>query len=435
MNVQFPVATVLSAVVAAAAFLPASMSEARADEQSAAFDQRLLTDTCVKRGDAEPKTRIAACSEVIRIAKLAAPEMALAYLNRAAAYKATGRQEQATADYAEALRRFDNLVDDTQPVAQIVYQRAVAYQALGQVDRALASYNEAVRLDPTNPMPLVDRATALLRHKGQLADAIRDFTRALALSPNNVDALMGRGDAYGRNGDFALSLADLNRAIVVAPDNANAHVLRGLANSRRGDSQSAATDYDAALVLDPRNMDALINRAALYSIAGQQDKALADLDAAIAIRPNEPLAFYNRGYVHFSRKHYELAIADYSAAIDLDPTFATAFNNRCLTLVLAGRNVTDAMADCDRAFALTPNSVDVRNTRGLIYLKMEKPALAIVEYDAALKLDPKRALALYGRGLAKIKMGDAKGGAGDRTAAALLDDDVNEQFLMYGLDK
>jgi tetratricopeptide (TPR) repeat protein len=434
MNFNFSVSTALSAL-AATAFLPTYMSEARADETSVLFEQSLLTETCVKRGNAEPKARIAACSELIQIAKLAGPEMALAYLNRAAAYKATGNQAQAASDYAEALRRFDNLVDENQPVAQIVYQRAVAYQALGQVDRALASYGEAIRLDPTNPMPLVDRANALLRHKGRLADAIRDFTLALALSPNNADALMGRGDAYGRNGDFALALADLNRAIVLVPDNANAHVLRGLLNSRRGDSQSAATDYDAALVIDPRNMDALINRAALYSIAGQQDKALVDLDAAIAIRPNEPLAFYNRGYVHFSRKQYELAIADYSSAIDLDATFAIAYNNRCLALVLAGRNVTEAMVDCDKAFALTPNSVDVRDTRGLIYLKSGKPALAIAEYDAALKLDPKRALALYGRGLARIKMGDAQGGASDRTAAALLDADVNEQFLRYGLDK
>jgi tetratricopeptide (TPR) repeat protein len=426
MNFQFSLSIVLSAL-AAAAFLPASMSEARADETSELFNQSLLTDTCVKRGSAEPQKRIVACTQVIQLNKLAAPEMALAFLNRAGAYKATGDQARAASDYAEALRRFDNLVDDKQPVAQIVYQRAVAYQALGQIDRALASYNEAIRLDPANPVPLVDRANALLKHKGRLVDAILDFTRALAVAPDNVDALMGRGDAYGRNGDFGLSMADLDRAIVLAPNNPTAHVLRGLSNARRGDSQSAATDYDAALVLDPRNMDALINRAALYSISGQQEKALADLDAAIAIRANDPLAFYNRGYVHFSVKHYDLAIADYSTAIDLDATFAIAYNNRCLSRVLAGRNATEAMADCDRALSLTPDS--------LVYLKRGMPELAIAEYNATLKLDPKRALALYGRGLARIKMGDTKGGGADRAAAALIDDDVGQQFVLYGLDK
>ena len=363
MNVT--VSTALTAF-AALAFVPGLSSTAHADESSDLFKQRLVTDACVKRGGAEPQKRIAACSEVIAHAKHAAPEMALAFLNRAAAYKALNDTTRAAADYAEALRRFDNLVDDQQPVAQIVYQRAVAYQELGQIDRALA---------------------------------------------------------------------DLNRVIVLAPDNAGAHVLRGLVNSRRGDSQSAATDYDAALALDPRNMDALVNRAALYSMAGQPARALADLDAAIAIRANDPLAYYNRGYVHFSRKDYDRAIADYSKAIEFAPAMSLAFNNRCLAAVLAGHDSTVALADCDQALALTPDSVDVRATRGLVYLRIGRPELALREYEAALKLDPKRALALYGRGLARIGMGDRTGGNADRAAATLLVADIGEQFVLYGLDK
>ena len=432
MNVT--VSTALTAF-AALAFVPGLSSTAHADESSDLFKQRLVTDACVKRGGAEPQKRIAACSEVIAHAKHAAPEMALAFLNRAAAYKALNDTTRAAADYAEALRRFDNLVDDQQPVAQIVYQRAVAYQELGQIDRALAAYDEAIRLNPADPMPLVERGAALARHKGRLSGAIEDFTRALAISPDNLEALMARGDAYGRSGEFARSLADLNRVIVLAPDNAGAHVLRGLVNSRRGDSQSAATDYDAALALDPRNMDALVNRAALYSMAGQPARALADLDAAIAIRANDPLAYYNRGYVHFSRKDYDRAIADYSKAIEFAPAMSLAFNNRCLAAVLAGHDSTVALADCDQALALTPDSVDVRATRGLVYLRIGRPELALREYEAALKLDPKRALALYGRGLARIGMGDRTGGNADRAAATLLVADIGEQFVLYGLDK
>ena len=205
MNVT--VSTALTAF-AALAFVPGLSSTAHADESSDLFKQRLVTDACVKRGGAEPQKRIAACSEVIAHAKHAAPEMALAFLNRAAAYKALNDTTRAAADYAEALRRFDNLVDDQQPVAQIVYQRAVAYQELGQIDRALAAYDEAIRLNPADPMPLVERGAALARHKGRLSGAIEDFTRALAISPDNLEALMARGDAYGRSGEFARSLAD-----------------------------------------------------------------------------------------------------------------------------------------------------------------------------------------------------------------------------------
>ena len=432
MNPYLRLPPILS-TIAVLAFAPVFVSNARADERTEAFDQRMLMDTCVKRGSAEPKQRITACSTVIGAGNLAASEVALAYLNRATAYRATGESTKAAADYAEALRRFDNLADPQQPAAQIVYQRAVALQALGQIDRAMAAYDEAVRLDPENPIPLVKRASALVQHKGELPRAIADFTHALTVSPDNVEALLGRGDAYGRLGDFDRSFADIDRAIRLAPDDAEAHVMRGLANARRGNSQSAATDYDAALAIDPRNMDALTNRAALYSMVGQMDKALADLDAAIAIRSNDPLAYFNRGYVQFSRKKYDQAIADYGTAIDLDPRMATAYNNRCMTLVLAGRNADAALADCNKAQELAPDDIDVRDTRGFVYLKTGKPELAVAEYNAALKIDPKRALALYGRGLARIRSGDIAGGNADRDAASSLVPGIGSQFSSYGL--
>jgi hypothetical protein len=47
---------------------------------------------------------------------------------------------------------------------------------------------------------------------GELTQTIADFTQALTLAPNNVDALLGRGDAFGRTGDFVRSFADINRA-------------------------------------------------------------------------------------------------------------------------------------------------------------------------------------------------------------------------------
>ena len=62
------------------------------------------------------------------------------------------------------------------------------------------------------------------------------------------------------------------------------------------------------------------------------------------------------------------------------------------------------------------------------------PALALNEYNAALERDPNRAIALYGRGLAKIRTGDIKGGEGDQAAARTLDPEVKQQFASYGLN-
>ena len=57
------------------------------------------------------------------------------------------------------------------------------------------------------------------------------------------------------------------------------------------------------------------------------------------------------------------------------------------------------------------------NSRGFVYLRLSRLDEAIADYDAALKLNPKMAASLYGRGLAKQKNGDQAGGDADIAAA------------------
>ncbi|MFI5002278.1 MAG: tetratricopeptide repeat protein, partial [Reyranellales bacterium] len=93
-----------------------------------------------------------------------------------------------------------------------------------------------------------------------------------------------------------------------------------------------------------------------------------------------------------------------------------------------------ALADCDKALKLMPTNLDVRDTRGFMYMKLGDPAIAIVDYNAALDVDPNRAISLFGRGMAKIKMGQKKEGEADQAAARALNPAVERQFSVYGLD-
>ena len=146
-----------------------------------------------------------------------------------------------------------------------------------------------------------------------------------------------------------------------------------------------------------------------------------------------PLAYYNRGYVHFAKQNYGLAIDDYSRAIALDPGMGLAYNNRCLARTIVGRDLIEALADCDMALKARPTNLEVRETRGFIYLKLGDPAIAIVEYNAVLEIDPNRPLALYGRGLARIKLGRTQEGEVDQAAARALDPSIERRFTIYGV--
>jgi hypothetical protein len=58
---------------------------------------------------------------------------------------------------------------------------------------------------------------------------------------------------------------------------------------------------------------------------------------------------------------------------------------------------------------------------------------AIKDYDAALKADPKIAESLYGRGIAKVRKGDAAGGNGDIAAAKALNPGIADMMDRLGV--
>ncbi len=413
---------------------PAPVAPAAADS---AAEVKKDYDACVMklfptRDDAE--ARSAACSRALQSRQLAPDQVAMARLTRGIARTALGDKVLASEDYAAAVQHYDTLIDPANPESLAVYRRAVALAAAGQTDRALEEYGSALKLDPKASVAYLNRGVLLATRKRAYDRAIEDFDRVQSLEPDNVDALVARGDAYSQLKDFGRAMADLDRAVTLAPPRSPvARIARGQAYSRMGNQADAQRDYEAALAIDPRSATALVNLAAVTALRGDPAGAIPLLDRAIAIDKDDPLAFYNRGYAHFVLKQYDQALADYSAAIDLDRTMGLAYNNRALTRVVLNRDLKGALDDADEALKLMPINLDVRETRGFIFLKLNEPAQALVNYDDALTLDPNRPLALYGRGLARLRMGDA-GGKGDEEAAITLDPEVAAEFTRYGVE-
>jgi tetratricopeptide (TPR) repeat protein len=381
---------------------------------------------------ADAQSRAAACSKALQSRQLKPDEIALARLTRGIARTALGDKALAGEDYAEAVQRYDRLIDPSNPDSLALYRRAVALDASGQTDKAMEDYSTAIKADPKSSLAFLGRGVLLAVRKRAYDRAIEDFDKVLVIEPDNVEALVSRGDAFGQLGDLGRAMADLNRAVALAPGKPTVLVARGQIESRRGNLAGAVRDYEAALKIDPRYATALVNLAAVRAMQGQPGAAVELLDQAITIDPRNPLAFYNRGYAEFALKQYDKAIADYGSAIEIDPGMGLAYNNRALSRAVAGSDLVAALADSDQALKLLPLNLEVRDTRGFIYLKLGDPALALAEYNAALTIDPNRALSLYGRGLARIRTGDAAG-KGDQAAALTINPEVADDFSIYGL--
>ena len=142
-------------------------------------------------------------------------------------------------------------------------------------------------------------------------------------------------------------------------------------------------------------------------------------------------AFQMRGTAYFYKGDYDRAIADYGQGIKSDPQNSEIFDNRCWTRATVNQ-LQDALKDCIESLRLRPNYAPTTDTLGFVYLKLGQLDLAIATYSAALKLDPKSAYSLYGRGIARLKTGDTAAGRADIAASKTIKD-VAKEMAGYGI--
>jgi len=74
--------------------------------------------------------------------------------------------------------------------------------------------------------------------------AIADYTRAIRIDPDYVDAYHNRGVAYGKLGNYEDAIADYTRFLRINPDYTAAYRNRGVAKKRAG--LSYCSDYKKA---------------------------------------------------------------------------------------------------------------------------------------------------------------------------------------------
>src|SRR5205823_6178100 len=133
-----------------------------------------------------------------------------------------------------------------------------------------------------------------------------------------------------------------------------------------------------------------------------------DLDAAArAALPatNERLRI---GELYAIASAYGPAIAQYDLWIPIHPEdrrLPQVLDQRCRARALANQDLPRALHDCNHALRLQPHTAAFLDSRGLVRLRMGDWDRAVAAYDEAVKLEPRRAWSLYGRGVAKRHKG------------------------------
>ncbi|MBD3878909.1 MAG: tetratricopeptide repeat protein [Quinella sp. 1Q5] len=203
-------------------------------------------------------------------------------------------------------------------------------------DDAIKLYTEAIELKPDNATAynwrgnirnvrasekeLVDKNVA--EGKKLREQALDDLNRAIQLKPDYSEAYGNRGFVYYMAKNYPNAIKDFNRAIELNPRHVQNYVYRALYWKQIAkDNAHALADYNKALELDPKNAHVYMNRANFYRLDMENySLAIEDLTKAIQFETQEFMIgyhYYDRGECYQKLKMYDKAIADFTQAIPL----------------------------------------------------------------------------------------------------------------------
>jgi predicted aspartyl protease/tetratricopeptide (TPR) repeat protein len=262
---------------------------------------------------------------------------------------------------------------------------------------------------------------------------------AASAAPDGLtaDELARRGAASLARKEPEAALADLDRACAMEPDNASFHATRAAVQERLKDFDKARADLDTALRLDPRLAEARMQRAWLRPDGADHAAALEDLRVLDdTLPPTSNLRggmarLYDRFEMHAPAiKQWTLWISNHPQ----DVMVPDAKSARCWSRVQAGIELDLARKDCDDAVDDDEKNPSRLGTRGWLDLRLDQPAKAKADFDAALKSRPAAEWWLYGRALARQHLGEAAAAQADLAAARKADPKIDDKVKSAGLD-
>jgi tetratricopeptide (TPR) repeat protein len=256
--------------------------------------------------------------------------------------------------------------------------------------------------------------------------------------PSDAAGFGRRGAAYVSRRDFEHAIADLTRASELAPSEPQYFYDRARAHMGNREPQLAMADLDEAIKLKPDHVPALMARAQQRMSARQQAGAVADLDAADRAAPRESDIRLTIGDMYVYAGLFAPAVAQYDlwlAAHDADARKGQGLNMRCRARALLGQDLDKALSDCSKALGLMPAAMhgSILETRALVRLRRGELDRSLSDYNDSLKLLPKSAWSLYGRGLVKLKKGMGAEGEEDLAAARALQPQIERVFRTAGI--
>ena len=252
--------------------------------------------------------------------------------------------------------------------------------AEGLVDDARKALNEAAFSGPGQvavfgPLALNISGDRLFEN-GDLAGALSEYERGLALSPGHLNLLNSLGVCHGRLGNSAEALSVFEKIAELDSANMMAHYNLGYTHLLAGRLPEAEAALSRAAELAPDNFETLFQLGKTALELGHLDRALPALKRAGELENSRPAVFRLLGEALMLAHDHQGALAAFKKAVKTAPNDAYALST-------LGALFVDLANDLPVARSLFQRSVEIDPTNSLYRQRLGRLLFTLGDYDSA----------------------------------------------------
>ncbi len=295
--------------------------------------------------------------------------------------------------------------------------RAAALAGSGDRDQARRQLIELLRVYPNSRDALLQLGR--IEYQSQrYADAQKAFEQCHRRQPGDLDCFLGMIEAYAAERRFDQALGMLRQEQRRLPDEPRLWLAEANVLVLAGKYDAAAPIYERLVTREPGSPEHHARLGEVYRRLGNLDGALNQFKQARDLRPRDPNFHYPLALLLHATGRVAEAKAAYEQILKLEPDSPVALNNLAYVIADMGGDLDLALTYAQRAKQRLPNSDDVSDTLGWIYIKKNLSDNAIAIYRELIARQPNNPTFRYHYAMALLQKGD-KAAARQELQAAL----------------
>lgn len=322
-------------------------------------------------------------------------------------------------DYGNALKASEEILAIDRNNLQAHLMRSSALLRMGDRDKAREELNYITKAYPENPEARWQVGLIDFQEKNY-KEAEQIFSDLYKRNPNDARSLAGLTDVLAGENRITEAIADAQKAVERDPNRRDLRIFLANLELKAEKFDDALSIYQGLLSKEPKSADLLYRVAETERRKGDLNAAIDNFRKCSQEAPNNTDCLRMLGLLNEATGKRDLAVPVWEQILKIHPDDPVALNNLAYAKAEEGVDLDQALTMAQHAVQVAPNSPELKDTLGWIYIKRNLPDDAIRIFRDLVAASPAMAVFHYHYAMALSQKGD-RAGARRELEAALQD--------------